>query len=99
MQLKVGSYIRTLNYYLGDLKIASIRHDHSYGISYGPTKQYEKHYVWLMTPFQEVSTKCTSVGDAIARLRNVVGGIEHFSLLRQDESNFDDIALKIIPDE
>lgn len=99
MRVKWGSHVRILNYYLGDLKVASIRDDHTYGVSYGPTRQHETHYVWLTTAFMGDSTQCTSVADAVKKLKQVIGGYEDFSHLRRETKVIDNMELKIIPDD
>jgi hypothetical protein len=99
MRLKWGRYVRIVDYYLGELKIANIRDDHTYGVSYGPTRQHETHYVWLTTAFMGDSIQCTSVADAIKRLKTIVGGIKDFSHLRREVKIYDDMSMKVVPDD
>lgn len=96
MRLKWGSYVRILNYYLGELKVASIRDDYNYGVSYGPTRQHETHYVWLSTAFMGDSKQCTSVSDAIRKLKQEIGGYEDFSHLRREIKIYDQLEIKYV---
>ncbi len=94
MRLKWGSHVRIVNFYLGELKVASIRDDKTYGISYGPTRQHETHYVWLTTAFMGDSIQCTSVADAIRKLKAAIGGYEDFSHLRREVKIYDNLEIK-----
>ena len=83
--MKIGHYVRTVDFFLGYLKVAFIREDIGYGISYDPVEQTTTKYYWLVYAFSEDPTECTSFEDAMQRLTDLCGK-ENLALFSQKET-------------
>jgi hypothetical protein len=97
-KMKTGYRYRKIDFFLGNLHVASIRENVYYGIQYNPTTQSKNTSYWLMYLDSKTPGECKSVADALQQLKDFCGETEYYRLRREEviETEIKEVEIKDI---